>query len=105
MRATEIIRGILDLIDAEIQTTPESEVVMTQKTETEPQLVDLIKLAGLECPDTEVTDTDYVNQPDPQIRSVAAVLASGDDVNKSKHPADIRTNAGSMFPEFQAKGF
>ena len=48
-------------------------------------------------------DTEYSNSPEEKYADIEAVVASGDDLNKSKHPSDIRSNSMSMFPGFQAK--
>lgn len=99
MKITDIIRGILDLIDADQENQePKQALIVPDIAAQEDELARIAQLAGLN------TDKDvYNNQPDPQVRSVSAVLATGTDVNKSKHPADIRTNAPSMFPDFQAR--
>jgi len=49
-------------------------------------------------------DAEYANTPNEVTQPIATIIAQGDDVNKPKHPSDIRTNAPSMFPNHQAKG-
>lgn len=57
------------------------------------------------APKSEQPNTaEYANTPHEVEQSIATTLAQGDDVNKPKHPSDIRTNAPSMYPNFQAKG-
>lgn len=46
---------------------------------------------------------EYANVPHEVEQPIATIIAQGDDVNKPKHPSDIRTNAPSMYPDFQAK--
>jgi hypothetical protein len=52
----------------------------------------------------KITDSsaEYSNTPQERTAPVTAAFPSGDDVHHSKNPADIRTNAPSMFPGFQA---
>lgn len=47
--------------------------------------------------------TEYSNSPDEHTADIDAVLASGNDVHRSKHPADIRSDSMSMYPNYQAK--
>ena len=47
---------------------------------------------------------EYANAPHEVTQSMSTIIAQGDDVNKPKHPSDIRTNAVSMYPNSQAKG-
>jgi hypothetical protein len=54
-------------------------------------------------PTAPATQADYSNSPDEKYADISAAYPSGDDVHKSKQPADIRTNAPSMYPNFQAK--
>jgi hypothetical protein len=53
-------------------------------------------------PDPVETDG-YANTPHEVTQPVSTIIAQGDDVNKPKHPSDIRTNAPSMYPNSQAK--
>ena len=48
-------------------------------------------------------DAEYANTPHEVTQPIATIIAQGDDVNKPKHPSDIRTNAPSMYPNHQAK--
>ena len=83
MRATEIIRGLLDLIDQVEHSTQETPQIAVQISATEEPAV-------------------YSNEPNEMVQSMLAVTPSGTDMHHSKNPADIRTNAPSMFPGFQA---
>ena len=47
---------------------------------------------------------DFENSPGESYIDMKTVFSMGDDVHKPKNPADIRTNAPSMYPNFQAKG-
>lgn len=83
MRATEILRHLLDIID---------------HVETEPEAVEMV-IAQHEEPEGE-----YSNSPNEVVQPVVAVTPSGTDMHHSKNPADIKSNSISMFPGYQAKG-
>lgn len=105
MKITDIIRGVLDLVDRAEQ--PEQPAVVVSATVASPEqhevddseLVRMKQIAGL------VTDRvgEYSNSPIEKYAGIDAVTAAGDDVHKSKHPSDIRSNSISMYPNFQAK--
>jgi hypothetical protein len=99
MKITDIIRGVLDVIDRaeEPEQTP---VIAAVELEIEPEteLADMQKLAGI----LGVEEPEYANAPVEIVAPVAAAFPAGDDVHHSKNPADIRTNAPSMFPAWQA---
>ena len=84
MRATEIIRNILDIID------------QVEDSESQPQMSASVQIVR---PDSE---QEYNNEPNEKIVPIGTILGGGTDVNRPKNPADIRTNAPSMFPGFQA---
>jgi hypothetical protein len=100
MRITDIIRGVLDIVDrAEV---PEPEMVIAVEPEAnqdDAELVRMRQIAGL----LGTGETEYSNSPEERVADVDAVIASGDDVHKSKHPSDLRADSISMFPNFQAK--
>jgi hypothetical protein len=109
MRITDIIRGILDQVDQAVeqkhqQEIPQEPVIAVvpaeAPTETQPG-VDLLaiiqQLAGLP------TEPDYANEPQETVAPVGAAFPGGDDVHTPKNPADIRTNAPSMYPDYQAE--
>jgi hypothetical protein len=116
MKITDIIRGILDQVDATVgqQEQPqEPEVVLAVPAE-EPcaacgscpcaceqeQGTDLVaiiqQLAGL------TAEPEYANEPVEVVAPLQAAFPAGDDMHHSKNPADIRTNAPSMYPGYQA---
>jgi hypothetical protein len=121
MRITDIIRGVLDLVDQGDQTQPEVVAIppstglsidvsdtntcsacgtepCTCEQNAEPDLLAIIQqLAGLESPEAE-----YANEPCEVVAPIGASFPGGDDVHSRKNPADIRTNAPSMYPGFQA---
>jgi hypothetical protein len=99
MKITDIIRGVLDVIDR--AEAPESEPVIAVAVEIEPeeQLMDMQRLAGIL--DTE--DAEFANEPNAIVAPMGAAYPAGDDVHQSKNPADIRTDSISMFPDWQAR--
>ena len=99
MKITDIIRGVLDVIDR--AEAPESEPVIAVAVEIEPeeQLMDMQRLAGIL--DTE--DAEFANEPNAIVAPMGAAYPAGDDVHQSINPADIRTDSISMFPDWQAR--
>jgi hypothetical protein len=85
MRATDLIRQLLDLID-NIESTkgPDVSVSVTNITQ-------------------EVDDEPaYANEPNEQYAPVSAVTTDmGGGPNKPKHPADIRGDSQSLYPAAQ----
>ena len=98
MKITDIIRGVLDVIDR--AEAPEAEPVLAIAVAAEPEqeLADMQRLAGL----LDVAEPEYANEPNEIVAPIGAAFPAGDDVHHAKNPADIRTNAPSMFPGFQA---
>lgn len=111
MKITDIIRGILDQVDRNVEqhmqqhtAQPEPEVVVAVPTEQPAEegsdLLSIIQqLAGLSAMPTE---PDYANAPNEIISPIKAAFPAGDDVHASKHPADIRSDSFSMYPNYQA---
>lgn len=98
MKISEIIRGVLDLLDRAEQQEPTASVeITTPVTAEDEELARLKQIAGLTGTST------YTTEPNEQYASMDAVTASGTDINRSKNPADIRTNAPSMYPDWQAR--
>ena len=97
MRANEIIRAVLDIIDNvdDMDTQPCDDPVGY----TDDDLPRIQQIAGLVPKPGEMSV--LANQSNPQYADIDAVIASGDDVHKSKHPSDIRTDAPSMYPRHQ----
>lgn len=97
MKISELIRGILDLIDQEQQQKPTASVEIKS---TEPDIEELARIkqiAGL------VGNSSYTTEPSEQYSDIDAVTSSGTDMNKSKNPADIRGEHPSMYPDWQAR--
>ena len=104
MRATEIIRGVLDLID-QLECNQQPEVVAIEPVE-EPvqtgvdnnrfkQIFDILSSRQTQM---------YDNSPAEATAGIESVTTNaGGGWNGPKNPADIRTNAPSMYPGYQAK--
>lgn len=97
MKITDIIRSVLDIIDTAENPEP---VVTAVAIETDPEQEqrDMLRLAGI----LDGDDGEYANAPVEIVAPIGAAFPAGDDVHHSKNPADIRTNAPSMYPSWQA---
>lgn len=112
MKITDIIRGVLDLADmAGAASAPVAPTVVVAQSEPEVEqeagaeedvIAVLQKLAGMDsgCDD----EPEYANQPQETVAPITAAFPGGNDVHARKNPADIRTNAPSMYPGYQAGG-
>lgn len=100
MKITDIIRGVLDVIDR--AEAPETETVVAVAVEVKPeeQIADMQRLAGI----LDLEDAEFANEPNAIVAPMGAAYPAGDDVHYSKNPADIRADSISMFPAWQAKG-
>lgn len=99
MKITDIIRGVLDVIDRAEAPKTEPVVAIAVAAEPETELADMQRLAGL----LDVAEPEYANEPNEIVAPIGAAFPAGDDVHHAKNPADIRTNAPSMFPDWQAR--
>jgi hypothetical protein len=99
MKITDIIRGILDVIDSAKQSEQEPVVAVAVDAEPAAEIADMQRLAGL----LDFEEPEFANAPVEIVAPVTAAFPAGDDVHSSKNPADIRTNAPSMFPDWQAR--
>ncbi len=93
MRATDIIRGVLDLID-QVECSQE-------QTVNQPVVGSFAEIFATMSAEKQ----GYDNSPDPQVQGVASVTTDAGlgGLNGPKNPADIRANSVSMYPNFQAK--
>lgn len=95
MKITDIIRSVLDIIDG-AESPEEPAVAIEIAAEPEADVMDMQRLAGI------LADPEFANEPNAVVAPMGAAFPAGDDVHHAKNPADIRTNAPSMFPGFQA---
>jgi len=99
MRANEIIRAVLDVIDNLDPATLQPEEQPVGYTGND--MVRIQQIAGVLPTDGSMSV--LANAPNEQYADISAVTGTGDDLNKSKHPSDIRGFPGSLFPNFQAR--
>jgi hypothetical protein len=94
MRITELIRGVLDIIDGVDQnqtTDPSPSAYKDTDIKRFKQIVDLAD---------QGQPTEYSNTPKEEYASLDAVTvdAGADGLNGTKHPADIRSDSVAMYP-------
>jgi hypothetical protein len=105
MRAAEIIRDLLNVIDKMVEpeapqavsiVEPQSVEIQTQPTDDInhfKQIVDLI---------SQGTDATFANEPNEVVADIAAVTTdAGGGVNGPKDPSDIRGEHPSIYPAYQ----
>lgn len=103
MRAQDLIRSVLDLLDkhdnheAELEVDnaapPEDQTKHTNDANRFKQVFDLMQ---------KERKSDIANSPNVAYADHDAVtINAGGGVNGPKNPADIRTNAPSMYPTYQ----
>jgi hypothetical protein len=98
MRASEILRGLLDLIDqienpvAELEVPPE-EIEVIDDPNRMKQIGDLMPT---DCDDRTKQAYAGIN---------AVTIDAGGGVNGPKHPSDIRGDHISLYPAYQDKGY
>jgi len=96
MRITELMRGILDVIDGVERPQPDDSVEEKGYTDTDvkrfKQIVDLA--------DQPEIAPEYSNQPNEQYADIDAVTvdAGADSMNGTKHPADLRAAQPNLYP-------
>lgn len=97
---TELIRTILDIIDQLETPAVEVAVVDAGSIDTIPDDV------WFDDNDGDVSGCNsYSNSPHERVAPVSAVTTdAGGGLNGPKHPADIRTDAPSMYPNAQWDG-
>lgn len=105
MRAQEIIRSLLDLIDGQATAEPQVQIVTVDEPQEEnpdtvrkfKQIVDL-----LSKDDTDGSDSVFSNAPNEEYADVDAVTKdAGGGWQEPKHPADIRVQHPSAYPSHQ----
>lgn len=114
MRATDIIRNLLDVIDGveAANPAPVQQVTVAINTQQEPeaptvpeppsdQMARFVQIADLMKNDAQT----YANEPSEQVAEINSVTTNaGGGVNGPKHPSDMRSNATSMYPNTQYRG-
>jgi hypothetical protein len=104
MRVTDIIRGILDIVDRAEQPEQEEHIAIAIQQEPQPeeemQIAVMQQLAGIVSDEGPI----YANEPNELVSGMEAACPSGTDMHHSKNPADIKSNSISMYPAYQARG-
>ena len=89
MRAVEFIRGLLDLIE---------KIEVEQKPMNDYEDEGCGCGPGCDCPECI---EQYSNSPDELYVGNRTILSVGNDINKPKHPSDLRADSFSMYPNMQ----
>lgn len=90
MRATDIIRGVLDLID-QVECAK-------QEVQSQPVIGSFAEIFA----NLSAEKQGYDNSPDPQVQGISSVTTdAGGGWNGPKNPADIRADSVSMYPNHQ----
>lgn len=106
MRATEIIRGVLDLID-QIECYAENEITasnLPQGPETIQTGVDDNRFKQIFDILSAQSTQMYNNSPDPVVTGLDSVTVhAGGGEHGPKNPADIRADSVAMYPNYLHK--
>lgn len=100
MKIADVIRGVLDMLDRAETIDGDEHEIIVKPVDTAPEHTDdsellrMRQIAGL----IGQGEVEYSNSPEEKYAGVDAVTASGDDVHKSKHPSDMRSDSVSLFP-------
>lgn len=116
MRATEIIRSLLDIIDGVEAANPppvqqvtiainsdsgEESMGQEQPANVHDEMARFRQISDLLHNDAQT----YANEPSIQVADIESVTSeAGGGVNGPKHPADMRSDSVSMYPAAQWKG-
>jgi len=95
MKVAEILRAVANIIDlAQQDNAPQAPVVTVVDNSQDNQEIDqLAKLAGI----TQASTT-----PAEEVFPVSASFPAGNDMHRSKNPADIRSDSVSQYPGYGA---
>lgn len=105
MRATEIIRGVLDLID-KVECAAEEPAVAKDQQDPVITGVDTNRFKHIFAMlDAERSAPPmYNNSPNAVVADIAAVTVdAGGGWNGPKNPADMKSDSISLYPNFQAQ--
>jgi hypothetical protein len=85
MRSTDFIRQLLDLLDNVEAKQPTNDCEVEKSEEENPE-------------------QGFSNAPDETYTSTKMIMSVGNDINKPKHPSDLRADSVSLYPNMQYKG-
>jgi hypothetical protein len=96
MRATEIIRGVLDLID---------QVECAQQEQPADPVGGAFAQLFAQMTVPAAEPQGYDNSPNPHVQGIDSVTTAAGlgGLNGAKNPADIRSDSVSMYPNYQAR--
>ena len=98
MRATEILRGLLDLIDG----VESNQQVIDQQPDPYAKADEINRFKQIVDLADSGEPTEYSNTPKEEYAGIEAVTTdAGGGVNGPKHPHDIRVKDPSMYPNQQ----
>lgn len=109
MKATEIIRGVLDLIDKVECASTEPAVAVTDAEPVQDPIITGVDTNRFKhifaMLDAERSAPPmYSNSPNTVVADIAAVTVdAGGGWNGPKNPADMKSDSISLYPNFQAK--
>jgi hypothetical protein len=90
MKATDIIRNVLDLVD-QVECAK-------QEMQSEPVIGSFAQIFAQLSQEKQ----GYDNSPNPHVQGIASVTTdAGGGLNGPKNPADIRADSISMYPNYQ----
>ena len=100
MRATEILRGVLDLID-QVECAQEAPVQQDPIGGAFAQLFAQLSAEPVEVKSASI----YDNSPDVHVQGIESVTTAAGlgGTNGPKNPSDIRSDSVSMYPNYGAK--
>ena len=115
MKIQELIRGILDMIDGveHHATEPQSQVIVVAKPDPAGEMSPLSHAGDdinrfrqiVDLADTPDPCATFANEPNEKYADIEAVTThAGGGLNGPKHPADIKSNSISMYPNALWKG-
>jgi hypothetical protein len=107
MRANEIIRGLLDLLDAidgtndhELDSESGIAVIEPQPMSLDSEINRFKQIAGILSHEPECAD--FANEPDEVYLNISSVTTNaGGGINGPKHPTDLRVKDPSIYPNQQ----
>jgi hypothetical protein len=93
MRASEIIRAVLDVIDQAEQDEITTPVNDAECIDADVDVPSFKQILGL------ITDKQYSTAPNERYADISAVTTNaGGGLTGPKHPADMRSDSVSMYP-------
>jgi hypothetical protein len=101
MKATDIIRNILDIIDGiDNHEEPSAEIVATTPADDINHFKQIVDVLSNNNP------VEFANSPNEQYSDVNAVtIDAGGGINGPKNPHDIRVKDPSAYPEYNSQEF